>query len=163
MYWWNVSKLAKDFQQDGVDEKERFSYCLATFVLWTALIELAYYLGGTFKVLTFVESTATMVITIIGIILCYRANSGGDNRDFIGRMICLGWPIHIKLIVFFVIVCLFFLILSEIVAGRDISSELAGDIFGVIASIFFSICYYWLNYKYITLVAQSHMVENIEL
>jgi ABC-type multidrug transport system fused ATPase/permease subunit len=161
MYWWNVSKLAEDFQQDRVDEKERFKYCLATFVLWTALIELAYYSGGTLKLLNFMDSVATMAITIIGIILCYRANKSGDNMDFIGRMICLGWPISVKILVLFSIFwAIFYLVIGRVSADSDV--DLVGDIVGVIASIFFSICYYWLNYKYINIVSQSHMVKDLE-
>ncbi len=163
MYWWNVSKLAGDFQQDRVDEKERFKYYLAYVTVVMASTELGYYLGRTFTVLSFIDSAATIAISIIGIVVCYRVNQNGDDRDFIGRMICLGWPIFIKLTVLLVIGYLFFFFVNEMVAGRDASSDLAGDILGVVARIFFVICYYWMLYKYVNIAAQYHMVKNLEL
>jgi hypothetical protein len=48
-----------------------------------------------------ISASIFVAITIIGIVLCYRANRRGDNTDFIGRMICLSWPIGIKLGVVF--------------------------------------------------------------
>jgi hypothetical protein len=93
--------------------------------------------------------------------MCYQANTNGDNRDLIGRMIFLGWPPGIKLMALFSIIAfpLFFLI--DVIAKP--SADLAGDLSVPILGFFILICYYWLNYKYISLVVQSHMVEKLEL
>jgi hypothetical protein len=40
-----------------------------------------------------------VAITVAGILSCYSVNKHGDNRDFIARMICLGWPVGIQVIV----------------------------------------------------------------
>jgi hypothetical protein len=101
MYWRNVSKLAEDFREGRVEEKEKFNYFLATSVFWFIMAEPFFFYGQTFKTMDVISAAAGLTITIIGIILCYRANRSGDNTDFVGRMICLGWPILIKLAVLF--------------------------------------------------------------
>lgn len=37
-----------------------------------------------------------LAFTVIGAVYCYAINKIGDNKDFIARMICLGWPIGIR-------------------------------------------------------------------
>jgi hypothetical protein len=97
MYWWNVSKLAEDLREGRVDEKERFKYFLATFIAWNILVVLFIYSGGPFDADRLISAAVFLTIAIIGIILCYRVNKNGDNADFIGRMICLGWPASVQL------------------------------------------------------------------
>ena len=92
MYWWNISKLADDLQEGRVDEKDRYKYFLATFLAWNIGIQLLIYYGGTFETEHVVPVIGNVVVTIIGISLCYNHNRLGDNNDFIGRMFCLGWP-----------------------------------------------------------------------
>ncbi len=92
MYWWNASKLAQDFQQDRVDEKERFKYYLATIIVWMAITVPEPYLGKTLTLVDVINYAIWISGTVIGVILCYRANKNRDNKDFIGRMICLAGP-----------------------------------------------------------------------
>ena len=65
MYWWNVSKLAEDFQQDRVDEKERFKYFLAATIGWTAVLEIASYSGSAFKLLDLTHSAIMLILELI--------------------------------------------------------------------------------------------------
>jgi hypothetical protein len=95
MYWWNVSKLAEDFQQDRVNEKERFKYYLATSIVAGGVSQLVWFLGWA-KPLHLITAAVILPVTIIGIALRYRANRGNDNADFIARMVCLSWPIGIR-------------------------------------------------------------------
>ena len=155
MYWWNVSKLAENFREDPVDEKERFKYYLATVIVWTAFSQLSSHAGSTFKFVELVYAIVMVTGTIVGTIICYRANSSGDNTDFIGRMVCLSWPISIKIFAFFVTVGFVFLFIGGILTGGDISSGSAGDIFFVVAAILVWICYYRMLYKYVRIIASS--------
>ena len=92
MYWWNASKLEVDLREGRVDEKERFRYFLATFVAWSVVVHLSIYSGIPFSIDSLIWAAVNVTVTVISIALCYRVNKSGDNIDFIGRMICLGWP-----------------------------------------------------------------------
>jgi hypothetical protein len=100
MYSWHVSKLAEDLRDGRVDEKERFKYYLATFVAWNLAAHLFFLHGGdAFSIERLISVTVILAFSVIGIILCYKANKSGDNTDFIARMICLGWPIGVQVVV----------------------------------------------------------------
>jgi hypothetical protein len=91
---------------------------------------------------TFIFNAAILIIIITGTILCYRANRSGDNADFIGRMICLSWPVHIKIGVLFLAIAVVVIFLIS-------DSDMARYIYGAL----YEICLYWLLYKYVRLVA----------
>jgi hypothetical protein len=119
MYWWNVSKLAEDLREGRVDEKERFKYFLATFIAWNILVPLFIYTGGPFDTDRWVSAAVYLIIAIIGIALCYKVNSSGDNTDFVGRMICLGWPTAIRLALMFCGIVLFVGLMNSVFPGVD--------------------------------------------
>jgi len=155
MYWWKVSALAEDFREGRVGERERFKYYMAFTVLMTIGIVLASYAGQQFTIVNLALDALGAVVTIGGTVLCYRANKRGDNADFIGRMICLTWPIGIKVLVLFVIASIVssvpvIIILWEI---HGDTGSLGWDVFFNVSVLAAGICYYWLTYKYITLVA----------
>lgn len=149
MYWWNESKLAQELRDGQVEEKERFNYYFAVTVAAVAYTEVVGYIGHQFNMPIAVRSAVYIAVAIIGTILCYRANRNGDNNDFISRMICLSWPIGVKLnVVFAAIVCA--VSVSERIAGTEIVSPHLARIYDLLVSI----CYYWLLHKYVKLVAQ---------
>jgi hypothetical protein len=139
-----------------VEEKERFKYYIAFIVLVSAGLQLAQYVSQSASFWNLISNAASVIIPIIGTILCYRANRSGDNRDFIGRMICLSWPIGIKVGVLFAATLVTVLIGTSIVFGSDADTDPVFAIFDAL----FEICYYWLLYKYVTIVAQPRGTEN---
>lgn len=48
------------------------------------------------------------LITIAGIILCYKANQRGDDEEFVDRFICIGLPIAIRLGVIYASLIIFY-------------------------------------------------------
>jgi hypothetical protein len=167
MYWWNVSKLAEDFREGRVEEKERFKYYLATIFAWGIVAEPLFWYGHRFNLVAdVVTAVGGLAITIMGTVMCYRANKSGDNIDFIGRMLCLGWPIAIKIVVMFSALTLIIFALSDIVAwimgsDFDMAKHVPDqDIIGKAWGALLTICIYWLLYKYITFVAHAKGAEN---
>jgi hypothetical protein len=77
--------------------------------------------------------------------LCYWTNRGGDNVDFVGRMICLSWPIIINVGVLYLAI--------RIPVGITFGSN-DSDLLVAIFAAFFDISLYWLLYKYVKIVAQ---------
>jgi hypothetical protein len=100
MYWLNVSKLAEDLREGRVDEKERFKYFVATFVAWTIAARVLFFPGPVTPD-TLLSAAVSLILAVAGIFYCYGVNRRGDNTDFIGRMICLGWPVAVWLLMLF--------------------------------------------------------------
>jgi hypothetical protein len=118
MYWWNASKLAEDLREGRVDEKERFKYFLATIVAWILAVQLLPFSGGAFGAEGLISAAVNLAMAVLGIGLCYRVNKSGDNTDFIGRTICMGWPIGIR---FVAVISAFFLGLGCIQSLHSVS------------------------------------------
>lgn len=110
MYWLNMRKLAVDLREGRVDEKERFKYYLATFIAWNLIVQVFFHFGGPFHLERLIPAALNLSVTILGIFVCYSINKKGDNKDFIGRMICLGWPIGMWVIIGSVSLFLFMLV-----------------------------------------------------
>jgi hypothetical protein len=159
MYWWNVSKLAEDFREGRVEEKERLKYFLAATIVWGIAAEPLFWYHHTFRLaVNAITAVVGRTTTILGTVLCYRANKSGDNTDFIGRMICLGWPICIKLLVLFVPIMVI-VDLGALAIGSDFEVIKDETIIGVIWGVAALICAYWLLYKYVRLVAQAKALK----
>ncbi len=160
MYWFSASKLAEDLREGRVDEKERLKYFLATFVAWNLLAQAFFYYGGPFGTERLTSVALNLAATVIGIILCYSANNSGDNSDFIGRMICLGWPCAFRTIAFFLAI-----FLMIIVAGIPLKPEI-GRIFDAPEHFIrgswwpFIFIYFALISRYLTWVAQRKGTES---
>jgi hypothetical protein len=158
MYWWSVSKLALDFREGRVEEKDRFKYYLAMMVAWALSAQPFLHYGSVFKIADVVWAAITIVTTISGIILCYTANRSGDNKDFVGRMVCLGWPITVKVLVLAIVTSLVAFFGTDVV-GKAMGStsdqiDTAHVVFIVVWPVVLTILYYWLLYKYVSQVAQ---------
>jgi hypothetical protein len=126
MYWWNASKLAEDLQEGRVDERERFKYFLATFIGWALVTHLFVYYAGSFEFLRLVPLALSVAAGGLGIYLCYKANKAGDNKDFIGRMICLGWPCAFRTIAIGVVMFAIVLVGTSAVDRKTTISEAVG-------------------------------------
>ena len=163
MYWWHTSKLADDLRDDRVDEKERLKYYLATLIMVNILV----YSGNTLSIEDLLSTGLSMTVIVVGTIACYRVNKGGDNIDFIPRMICLGWPVSIQLIVLLVAIisCLTALHgLPSAPFGREayLSATLdeLREIWSVFWGIFFLVPYYGRIRGALSRIAQAKTAES---
>jgi hypothetical protein len=99
----------------------------------------------------------------VGTILCYRTNRSGDDTDFIARMVCLSWPIGIRVLVLFLSIGVTLIALNHIAAaasGSEIVGDAGADVLGELLVLAGEICMFWLLYKYITLVAHGRKPES---
>jgi hypothetical protein len=56
MYWLRAGKLAEDFREGRVDEKERLKYYIATFIALNVTVQLFIYNGGGFGINDLIEA-----------------------------------------------------------------------------------------------------------
>jgi hypothetical protein len=158
MYWWNMSKLADDLREGKVNE-QRLKYYLATFLSWSVSVLLFLYCSHPFEIVHLIPVCLNMVVTIIGIVSCYKINKDGDGKDFIGRMVCLGWPGAVRTLALFAALFLILIIaFIPIQSTREVTlSEAIGRILRwslwIIIWSYFSMIAGYLS------CAQSHWTE----
>ena len=129
MNFWRVGLLSKLLKENTVPEKDKMRYliafCLinATGVAFHSWVPLSYrllishllgYVKGLIKtahvisfvtILDYLFAAAPLIITVVGIYLCYRANKSGDNKNFIERFVCLSVPITKQVILYTIAAC----------------------------------------------------------
>lgn len=115
MYIWNTKALAIELKHGLLTEHERMKYWLVTAVLMTAAMEVGMFVGLKAHPVEFLRAVLAVVITGAGVYIAYQANRAGDNRDFVGRSICLGLPLLVQLFALAIVVSIALVILL----GKD--------------------------------------------
>ncbi len=171
MYWWNASKLAADFREGRVDEKERFKYYLATVITWNVVVQTVFRYGDVSWREHLLYALVMLIITGVGTVLCFRANKRGDDTDFVPRIICLGWPVGIRLSVFFGALILVTVSVESLPAKPVAPQTLWSAILETLQrqwntmswlyGTWFVSWYYSDIYRYLVYVAQKREVEGL--
>ena len=116
MYWWNIKALASELKSGKVSPFEKFKYFFAFMLVTSIFVELIYLfpLPESPTLFDYASSILVILITILGLILCYKSNKKGDNKDFIERFVCLSWPITIRLIVIIIAISVpYYLVIGD--------------------------------------------------
>lgn len=112
----NDRELARRFKNDSVPQKERFIYFFIYVVMSSIFMQLIpitfISTENNIKIdTTYIISVLVYILIVIfGTIICHKTNKAGDDREFIERMICLGFPIAIRTIIISFIIAILHLI-----------------------------------------------------
>lgn len=101
MYFWKVDNLVDDFKAKNVSQKEQFKYTLLFSVLVVLFESPLFYIDTRYNYYDSLDTVISIVITIWGVYYCYKRNSRGDDIDFLPRFICLGLPVAMRVLVYF--------------------------------------------------------------
>jgi len=142
MYFWKTAKLADDIKNNKVSEKSKMYYylllmSLSNIMAYEFLIELSFDMAVVLS-----ELLLTFLVIIIGTLITFNTNKGEDGVDYIARVVMLGLPISIKIIVLILALAIF---LSEIVYyywAYDLLTDTFISIGVVLASV---LMFYRLN------------------
>ncbi|MCW5625560.1 MAG: hypothetical protein KIT73_12680 [Burkholderiales bacterium] len=98
MRFFDTKQLVIDFSESRVTEKSSAEYYLGNTLLLVLLTYYEHLFGlSNSGLLFFVECGVVLVVSILGVATCFRANGGADGRDFMLRANCLAFPIALKL------------------------------------------------------------------
>jgi hypothetical protein len=95
MYIWNVKALAQDLKAGQVSQKEKMKYFLVTIIVQMLMTSMP--AQPSLQYGDFIRTVIFSIITAIGIVVCYKANSRGDDKEFVERFICLSLPIGVRI------------------------------------------------------------------
>lgn len=154
MYLWKSKDLAGDLKDNLVSESEKLKYMLFGGIATLLAYDPIFYYDLPYRTLDTIISVLVLIITVVGTILCYKANKAGDNHDFITRYICLCVPIGIKAVLIMSLTIVVFILL-EIMFEFGILEENTkkADIFEVMLVTVFLIYIYWNLVKHFELAA----------
>lgn len=141
MYFWKVNALAEDLKNRRVTQRQKMQYYLANTLLYLSSVYITGLIAVKPNLLTGINILLGLAITAGGILLCYKANSQGDDEEFIDRMVCLSWPISMRMIVVLIPI---YIASALIFAGNTSQPEL--NIADVAITVVYSIYFYkWLH------------------
>ena len=144
MYFWKTEKLESDFINGSLSQRDRYKYLLAFIIIIALGMELSIYIPEPPSIISFLQSSFAILITIIGAMFYYRVNKQGDNADFIYRYICLFLPVFIRLVVFYIIILSLYMILEIVFLGYAFEKFIAStnwiDIFFTVG---FELILFW--------------------
>ncbi len=100
MHFIRDKALAKRFRENKVPSRERLIYLLITELLsiFFILNTITTWMHASAKVnkWSFIQDALIIITTFFGILWLYKTNTKGDNKEFIERYICLGFPVLIQ-------------------------------------------------------------------
>ncbi|WP_188825579.1 hypothetical protein [Brucella endophytica] len=136
-------ELAQRFKSNSVPPKERFWYYLATMLLmniFASKIILHQSPQTDLSLWNYLSDITNIAITIIGISICYRTNKSGDNKEFIERMICIGFPVIITMLIILIFFTILYFIILETTGNSAFMDTTLSDF---IVMLVFQAFFYW--------------------
>ena len=145
MYLWKVDSLVDDFRSGNVSQKEEFKYMLLLTVFMCLACDPILYIDYSYNMYDAIVTCSTIIITIFGLYYCFKINSSGDNKDYLVRVVCIGLPVIIRVIVFFIPIIFIgvfielFFINPELLDDENTETTLMESVFISL----FVVAYYW--------------------
>ena len=104
MYLWDIKALKKKLVAHSLTEAQVFAYFLVVLTLDTLLYQLSMVFSGPepAEIWDYVEYVGTVIFTVGGTLVVYRANGGASGRQFLLRYFPLMWVLSIRFLVFMV-------------------------------------------------------------
>lgn len=139
MYFWKTDQLAADIKNNKVSEKSKMYYYLLIMASYN-IVTYQYLADFTVDTtIAIIEMVVTTLIVIIGTFITFKTNNSRGGSDYIARVIMLGLPISIKLIVFTLI---FQIVLYEVVFYYW-NYDILTDLFISVSAAIISILLFW--------------------
>lgn len=155
MHFWNTKALAVKLRDDMLPERDRMKYYLLLMTLFAVVFELPIYDPEPVSPALITTSVISIIGTAAGIYLTFRANSQGDNRDFIARSLCLTLPIGVRIVAASVGIYVAYLMAGSIIGGDtfDRFTEYTTWV-DVLFFLAVEVVFYWRLWHHITWVSR---------
>jgi len=142
MYIWKISPLVQALKSEELSQKEQFKYFLTYSILM--LLATDPYLYSDFKYVVYdtVDTVIMLLITIFGLIYCYKINESIDGKDFILRFMILGLPIMVRFLVISISIVIVYYAFTD-TSDTDVITTQPVDV--VFSAIFMAGYYYYFS------------------
>lgn len=142
MYIWNVTALVQELKSEGLSQKEQLKYFLTYILLMLVAIDPYFHSDHEYVIYDTIDTVISLVITIVGVIYCYKVNESVVGKDFILRFVTLGLPITVRLFVFLLPFTVIYYVILNQVEINVATTQLKDVVFTVIFMVSF---YYYFS------------------
>jgi H+/Cl- antiporter ClcA len=162
MYLWDVNKLSEQLITNSVTEKDKMKYLIGYITIGAISGEVSYWSGvgmNSLNYFDYLNGFISVLLTIIGTFICYRANQVGDGQKFVERFICLSVPIIIRIIIIGFPVAIGIYIAADLfVMGGKHNFENGADSIQTLLILFYLVIYfYWIRKLIITISSKKEI------
>ncbi len=155
MNFWRYDELANRLKAGKVSEKEKFYYFFIFMLFWylNTLPSVSQSFGNVDKINIWLSLISIALLTF-GLSCVYKVNKKGDDKNFIERIICLSFPIGVRLGAFFIPVLSIAMIIGTY--GANIAAYMKlGVGYGIVCMLY----YYYALYHGIKIAAGKHQAS----
>ena len=95
MYFWRIRELVRILTERDLTESETFRYFFANWVLVTIATSDP---SPNWNAWDTTGAIASVVVTVAGLVWCYKNNGGANGSGFLQRMMSILWVMSIRVI-----------------------------------------------------------------
>jgi len=123
MYLWKVDELVKDFRLGRVTQLEEFKYMLLFTIAMTLGSDPMLYDSTSYNMYDLINTVLFTVISVLGLFYCYKVNKRGDDKEYIARVMCIGLPVLIRIVILFIPIFILLAFIEDMVFEIPIEEE----------------------------------------
>ena len=145
MYIWKVSPLIEQLKSESLSQKEQFKYFLTYSILMVLATDPLLSVGLEYSIYDTINTLVMSLLTIGGIVYCYKINKSIDDKDFILRLVTLGLPIIVRLIALVLVIGIIYGIIDASISDTsslEESETFQTTIVDVVITSILSVIYY---------------------
>jgi hypothetical protein len=145
IHWWNTERLVKQLASNSLTQADAAKYMMVSAALYTQANYTAIWFGGYRSWALIAEFAMVLVIALIGVHECYKANGGAEGTDFLLRFCAIGIPVAVKLAVAGLIIGQgFYLAFPYVVTTSTFRDpSFIFQFFGFVYGLSVTFIYYW--------------------
>ena len=99
LHFWRTERLVQDLAANRVSERTGAQYMMLSAVLYVQANYSALWFGAYRDWVFFLELLVVLVVSLVGVNECYKANGGSEGTQFVSRYCSLAVPIGVKIAV----------------------------------------------------------------
>lgn len=133
-------ELAAQLRDRLVPSREKFIYYLLINIFMLLTMSSFYndWMHEESTRITYITDTLIIILSIVGIALCYDVNKEGDDQEFIERITVIGFPAFVRSIIL-----AFVIIIPPVLVIEVLDLGIADDFIFFIANLVVTIYFYY--------------------
>lgn len=96
LHLWRTDLLARDLVNGSMSQSDAARYMMVGAVLYVQANYLSMWFGGYRDLTLLFEFIVVVVISLVGVHECFKANGADNGRDFLHRYCALAVPVGVK-------------------------------------------------------------------
>jgi hypothetical protein len=147
MYWWNLRAAKRQLSAQAPGARELLPYLIAVAILEGFIVEFSFLTPaqedpGSPRV--WLVAAGSVLLTVLGCVYVYHRNGGAGGRQFLERLLVLGWVSGVRYMAFLALALALFFGLG--VALYPALGEALGDWADILMSLASAAFYLYLGH-----------------